>query len=50
MDLNERAKGTLFEFDIELEAKKEKISEKYQLRKNHNQNKIMEKRKKESFY
>ena len=46
MDLNERAKGTLFEFDIELEAKKEKISEKYQLRKNHNQNKIMEKRKK----
>ena len=46
MDLNERGKDTLFEFDIELEAKKEKINEKYQLRKNHNQNKIMEKRKK----
>ena len=41
MDLNERAKNNLFEFDIELETKKDKINEKYKLRKNHNQNKIM---------
>ena len=46
MDLNERAKNNLYELDIELETKKDKINEKYQLRKNHNQNKIMEKRKK----
>ena len=50
MDLNERAKNNLFEFDIELETKKDKINEKYKLRKNHNQNKIMEKRKKKNFY
>ena len=49
MDLNERAKNNLFEFDIELETKKDKINEKYKLRKNHNQNKIMEKRKKRIF-
>ena len=46
MELNERAKNSLFEIDIELETKAEKVNEKYQLRKKHNHNIIMGQRKK----
>ena len=51
MEFNERAKKCLFDFDFdfESEAKIEKINQKYQLRKKHNQNKIMEIRKKRIF-
>ena len=51
MDFKERAKKCLFDFDFdfESEAKIEKINQKYQLRKKHNQNKIMEIRKKRIF-
>ena len=46
MELNERAKNSLFEIDIGLETKAEKVNEKYQLRKKHNHNIIMGQRKK----
>ena len=46
MDFSERAKKNLFEIDFESEIKNERINYKYQLRKKHNQNKLMEIRKK----
>ena len=46
MDFGERAKKNLFEIDFESEIKNERINYKYQLRKKHNQNKLMEIRKK----
>ena len=46
MDFSERAKKNLFEIDFESEIKNERINYKYQLRKKHNQKKLMEIRKK----
>ena len=46
MDFNDREKNDLFDLDKDIDMKSEKINEKLQLRKQKNNNKIMEQRKK----